>query len=189
LLPLIIALLGASPLKATPATPATPPRCEYGQHALDLGFEAFDQDMKGGWRELAHQDGCEDKAADLVRSYRQKYQSIMPLLYWHEAQIRASIGENKEAISLMRATRETHDGDQSGWNPYVDATIAFLRNDKSAFLQARARLEQFKKPRDWPADAEWPQNGSVVAGLWKCFGKPYKIAYGVLCRPSSARPR
>jgi hypothetical protein len=185
LLALVIVLLGASPEKGLPEPSLL---CEYDHHVLDLGFETFDQDMKGGWRALADKRGCEGKAADIVRDYRQKYKSIIPLLYWHEAQIRASIGENKEAILLMEASREPDDGDLSGWNPYVDATIAFLRNDKSSFLQARTRLEHFKKPSDWPTDAEWPQNGGVVAGLWNCFGKPYKVAYSVSCRPANGRP-
>jgi hypothetical protein len=178
----MIVLVAAS---AQSSKPISPPRCEYDHHALDRGFEAFDQDMKGGWRTLADQHGCEDKAADIIRNYRQKYQSIIPLLYWHEAQVRASIGESNQAVALMKLSREPVAEDQSGWNPYVDATVAFLRNDKSSFLRAQTRLKHFPKPKDWPIDAEWPQNWSVVAGLWNCFGKPYKVAYDASCRSSS----
>jgi hypothetical protein len=180
-------LLAASPPPASPSL-APPKPCEYDHHVYDLGFEAFDQDMKGGWRELADRNGCEAKAADIVRVYREKYLSVIPLLYWHEAQLRASVGEKEEAISLMYRSRGPDAADFSGWNPYVDATIAFLRNDKISFLHARNRLEHFKKPDGWPADEEWPSNGSVVAGLWNCFGKPYNIAYDTSCRPAGQRP-
>ncbi len=188
---LCLAGLGiATPLSAAPRQPTSPvppsKRCEYNHHLLDLGFEAFDQDMKGGWRALAAQHGCEGKAANIVSEYRHKYLSMMPILYWHEAQLRAQIGENKEAISLMRKSRELDYKDLSGWDPYVDATIAFLQNDKGRFRKARDRLEHFRKPNGWPADAEWPQNASVVARLWNCFGKPYKIAYDGSC-PAKAK--
>ena len=174
--------------QATPAIPPPVGKCETDPHLLDLGFDAFDQDMKGGWRALSDTPGCEIKAADVVRDYRRKYQSMMPLLYWHEAQIRASIGENREAIDLMEKSYQPGFGDVTGWNQYVDATIAFLRADKGAFLKARDRLDHLQKPEGWPRDGEWPQNGSVVEGLWSCFGRPYKIAYDIGCRPKSQRP-
>ena len=37
------------------------------------------------------------------------------------------LAENEEAISLMRQSHEPDGADLSGWNPYVDATIAFLQ--------------------------------------------------------------
>lgn len=187
MLPLIIAVAPAQP-QAAASIPQPVVKCEYDPHVLDLGFDAFDQDMKGGWRALSDKSGCEKKAADIIRDYRVKYQAMMPLLYWHEAQIRANIGENSEAISLMQKSYQPGFGDQTGWNQYVDATIAFLRGDKAAFLEARNRLDHLKKPEDWPRDGEWPQNGSVVEGLWKCFGKSYKIAYDIDCQPKAQGP-
>ena len=187
MLPLILALLAATPRGAL-ATQKSPLRCEYDPHVLDLGFDAFDQDMKGGWRALADQRGCEDRAADLVKRYRQNYLSLMPLLYWHEAQLRATLGEYKEAIVLMEHSRKPKSADLSGWNPYVDASISFLRHDRNGFLEAQSRLKHLQKPNGWPAGEEWPQNASVVAGLWNCFGKAYKTAYDAACRPMGKRP-
>jgi hypothetical protein len=187
MLPLFIAIAAAE-TQASTSVPRSAVTCEYDPHVLDLGFDAFDQDMKGGWRALSDRSGCENKAADIVRDYRRKYQSMMPLLYWHEAQIRASVGENREAITLMQKSYQPGFGDVTGWNQYVDATVAFLRSHKGAFLKARSRLDHLQKPKDWPQDGEWPQNGSVVEGLWKCFGKPYKIAYGIDCRPQNQSP-
>jgi hypothetical protein len=109
----------------------------------------------------------------------------MPLLYWHEAQIRASIGESDAAIALMKESRQPGSDDRYGWNLYIDATIAFLRKDKDGFIEARRRLDQLKKPDNLSADAEWPPNASAVAGLWNCFDKPYKLAYGSQCRDKS----
>jgi len=183
---ILVALILSSQAPNSPADKPLPKGCEYDSHILDLGFEAFDQDMKGGWRALARQDGCKEKAADLIQQYREKYQAIFPLLNWHEAQLRALYGDTKSAIILMKQSRMGEHDDQFGWNPYVDATIAFLQNDKPGFLRAKYRLEHLKRPKDWPTDSEWPQNMGPVAGLWKCFGQSYEKAYGPTCRPTAS---
>jgi len=184
---LIVAIVVTQPQAAVPITPAAV-KCEYHPQLLDLGFDAFDQDLTGGWRAVSKQPGCEDEAANIVRDYRKKYESMMPVLYWHEAQLRANVGESKEAISLMKKAYQPGYGNVTGWNQYVNATIAFLRTDRSGFLKARARLNHLKKPRDWPDDAAWPQNSNFVEGLWNCFGQPYKIASGTSCQPDTKRP-
>lgn len=187
MLQLFFLFLAGAP-QAASSTSIHPYECDYDDRLLDLGFEQFDQDQRGGWRALRAKTGCEEKAADLLKFYRQKYTSIIPLLYWHEAQIRASIGDNEKAIPLMEGSLVPADKDVYGWNPYVNATIAFLRRDRIGFLNARERLEHVLRPKDWPAGAEWPQNASVIAALWNCFEKPYKLAYSVSCRPASKRP-
>jgi hypothetical protein len=166
-------------LVAAPPAPERPPNCHYDSRVLELPSQAFDQDMKGGWRALVKQQGCERKAADLVRAYRSRYLAVVPVLYWHEGQIRAAIGEYKEAISLMEQSRLPNGQDAFGWNLYVDATVAFLRNDKTGFLDAEHRLGRLKRPEGW--DGEWPQNESAVVRLRNCFGKSYKVAYGSDC--------
>ena len=182
MLGLFLFLSAASPAVVQP--PPSAPRCDYDSSILSLGFDAFDQDMHGGWRALADRPGCGRKAADVVKSYREKYESLMPILYWHEAQLRASSGDYRAAIPLMMKSR-IWDGDLSGWAPYVDATLAFLRRDKAALLKARRRLAAWPKPKDWPADAEWPENFDIVNGLVACFGKSYAIASGKDCRTKS----
>lgn len=98
------------------------------------------------------------------------------------------VGATEEAIRLFERARSV-DGDPYGWNLYVDATIAFLQNDKSALLNAREELTRLPRPPDFqPRDQagnllniSWPMNLEVVNGLIACFGRGYEEAYG-LCR-------
>ncbi|UZK70956.1 hypothetical protein OKW76_01835 [Sphingomonas sp. S1-29] len=163
--------------------PATPPSasCEYDDSLLTLSFDAFDQDPKGGWRALAERPGCEEAAADLIYHYRFRMAQLIPLMTWHEAQLRAQAGADAGAIELMRQSRKPDDADPTGWNPYVDATIAFLRKDKPAFLAARERLRVLPKPVDQPKERAWPPNGHVIERLWKCFDQSYEVAYSSAC--------
>ena len=177
------------------------PNCDADRtHVLALGETQFDQDLAGGWRALADRPGCILAAADLLRDYRQARKSEAGLLYWHEGQLRAHAGQTKEAIALLERARKPAEADRAGWNPYVDATIAFLRKDKPALQEARSRLAAVPAPlgQDIPpvidghvevdmADGQkrkipWPPNGDIVDGLLSCFGKPYRQAYGHDCR-------
>ena len=40
----------------------------------------------------------------------------------------------------MKCAYKPVDRDNVGWNPYVDATIAFLRRDRAALQQAQTKL-------------------------------------------------
>jgi hypothetical protein len=173
----------APPLPATPA-PATGPCAVDRRAMLTLGMDAFDQDHQGGWRPLSERPGCEAVAADLIRDYREFMQNRMPILYWHEGQLRANLGQTEAAIRLMDQTRRAA-GDERApwWNPYVDGTIAFLRGDRAALAAARDRLAAAVRPADMPADRRWPPNLDVLDGLVRCFGRPYREAYGEVCRP------
>lgn len=180
----LIALLLATEQAATtaPAPPPTNDQCKYDPKGLDLGFDAFDQDATAGWRALSLKPGCEEAAANMVRAYRMNAEAYLPLLYWHEAQLRAAAGDYGAAIPLMDKSREPANRDKFGWNPYVDASIAFLRSDKTALMKARKRLAEIPKPSDLKAGRSWPPNLAVVDGLIRCFGKTYKVAYGPTCR-------
>jgi len=94
-----------------------------------LDENEFDQDISGGWRALASTPGCLLIAADLLRDYRNAHHKESGLLFWHEAQVRADAGQYPEAIALMEHAYKPTEDDKAGWNPYVDATIAFLRRD------------------------------------------------------------
>lgn len=182
---IFLALQAATPAATAPAaaTPAGHP-CQMDFAAsLALGQEAFDQDMNGGWRALARRPGCEDVAAGLINAYRLNLESHLSILYWHEAQLRANIGQYPEAIRLMDQSRKPED--LFGWNPYVDATIAFLRGDRTALVAARARLAGLPRPPGFRDEdlanglhVTWPPNLAVVDGLVRCFGRPYREAYG-----------
>ncbi|TPG12210.1 hypothetical protein EAH84_10350 [Sphingomonas oligophenolica] len=171
-----------APTSSPSQTPSITEHCDYDRKLLDLGFDAFDQDLTGGWRALSQKAGCEEAAANMVRAYRLNYENLIPLLFWHEAQLRASIGDYASAIPLIRKSKKPKDHDIFGWNDYADATIAFLTNDRNALENARIRLASVARPSGYPAERKWPPNLNVVDGLTACFGKPYKVAYGPVCR-------
>jgi hypothetical protein len=161
--------------------------CEFDREKmLALDQDAFDQDMNGGWRKLGNVPQCQAVAADLIRDYRVHHKNEASILYWHEGQMRASIGQKVEAIALFEKSRHVPDNG-TGWNQYVDATVAFLRGDRKAFDAARNELVALPKPADWDTKTPdgtpvpWPMNLGVVDGLGKCFDRPYSEAYGV-CR-------
>ena len=174
------------------ATPPQPPDpCAVDRAAmLALGMDAFDQNHQGGWRAISALPNCEGAAADLIRDYREFMLDRIPILYWHEGQLRANLGQNAEAAALMDRTRRA-DGDPRApwWNPYVDGTIAFLRGDRAALVAARVRLAAAPRSADWPADRAWPPNLGVVDGLIACFGRPYRDAYGTPACVPPAPPR
>jgi hypothetical protein len=173
---------------------------------LALDEQQFDQDLTnggGGWRAVANQPGCEAAAADLIRDYRQAHRNPPWILSWHEGQMRAFAGDYTQATALLRQARQPADQDDSfGWNPYVDATIAFLSRDRAAALEARSRLAAIAPVSGTPVTdgyitlqttngptlsgptvkIKWPPNLDVVDGLIRCFDQPYKVAYGGACR-------
>jgi len=167
------------------------------ERLLALPQEEFDQNIGHGWREVADRPGCEAAAADLLRDYLQAHPetSNRSLLYWHEAQLRGFLGDNDAAIALMDKSRvPAGEADRIGWNPYVDATTAFLRGDATALGKARQALAAVSPSPDMPPVKDgfiemttphgrvmrmrWPMNLDVVDGLVRCFGKPYREAYG-----------
>ena len=178
---------------------STPVACAYDKDAmLALDEPAFDQDIggEGGWRSVANIDGCQVAAADLIAEYRAQHPDGSNILAWHEGQMRAMAGQTERAIPLLDDARKSDAEDLGGWNPYVDATVAFLRNDKPALLDARTRLAAVGYPADMgpppvdgyielptqpgqpPMRVRWPPNIDVVDGLVACFGKTYSEAYG-----------
>jgi hypothetical protein len=177
--------------------------CRYDRaRLLALDENQFDQDMSGGWRALASTPGCALVAADLLHDYREAHHKDSGILFWHEAQVRADVGRYHEAIALMKRAYKPAKADKAGWNLYVDATIAFLRRDRTAFEHAKIKLAAVQPPTgaDIPpvingymeadfADGSkrkirWPINIDVVEGLENCFDKLYVEAYNDTCRQS-----
>ena len=182
-------------------------RCRYDEQALlALDENAFDQDWVGtggGWRTIASIPGCELAAAELLAAYQAKHPYSNSILAWHEGQMRASANQYERAIPLLESARKPADQDDAGWNFYVDATVAFLRHDKSKLLEARRLLASVAFPENsgYPALKDgivemparpgkpsmkfrWPINIDTVDGLVACFDKPYSEAYAVSCRPA-----
>lgn len=193
---LILASCRSDPIKSASET-----ACHYDrEQVLGMSEAQFDQDSAGGWRAVSSKPGCNLVAADLLRDYREKHQSKAGLLYWHEAQLRAFAGQSGEAAALMKKAYKPAEADRAGWNLYVDATIAFLRNDLPSLQKARSDLASVPPPvgKDIPpvidgfmevemgdgkkAKIQWPPNIDVVNGLVSCFGKPYGEAYDNECR-------
>lgn len=204
---LLIALLSCSLLASVDAhareqRPGTACGVER-ERLLALDERQFDQDMAGGWRAVADKPGCNVAAADLIRDWRRKHGVSPGLLIWHEAQLRATAGQTPQAIALMaQARRGPGVPDKSGWNIYVDASIAFLRKDMPALRQERAKLAAVAPPSGPGAPVavvdgyfdidmgngqtmkmRWPPNIDVVDGLIACFDKPYAEAYRSECQP------
>lgn len=173
---------------------AAAPDCTYDRAAmLALPQQAFDQDMSGGWRALSTK-GCEAAAADLIRDWRtaNKPSRNASILYWHEGQLRADLGQKAAAIALFEKSYKTADEDRGmGWNLYVDGSIAFLRRDRAAFDRAHAALAALPKPADFdprgpdgkPIAIAWPMNLNVLDGFARCWDKPYKAAYATCSVP------
>ncbi|WP_346836720.1 hypothetical protein [Microbulbifer sp. SAOS-129_SWC] len=160
--------------------------CHYDEtKLLSLDLKSFDQDPDGGWRELAKDAECQSAAADLLQKYRNSNAPEDTTLYWHEGQLRASMGEIDRAIPLFEQSKHPADTDITGWNYYVEASIAFLKKDKKALNRYRDLLASVKKPEELnitdargnPVAIEWPPNLNVVDSLVSCFNKSYKEAY------------
>ena len=92
-----------------------------------------------------------------------------------------------DAIALML---EGRDQESDAIQPYVDASVAFLRQDREALLAARARLVALPVPEYFARAAEryranypdlpplsWPLNLNKVDGFIACFDRPYREAY------------
>lgn len=191
------ALLGSSTVHAT--------SCSYDKTAmLSLDEAGFDQDLSGGWRAVANIPGCELAAADLLTVYRAQHPKVSAVLAWHEGQLRATAGQYEQAIELLNQDRKPSGQDPAGWNYYVDATLAFLRQDEPELLKARQQLAAvpYAKGMGLPplkdgyfeipgqpghpvTRMRWPPNIDVVDGLVACFGKSYSEANGSSCRPPS----
>jgi hypothetical protein len=181
------------------------PSCAHDrEQLLSLSEKEFDQPAQpeGGWRGLTAKAGCGLVAADPIRDYRARHQSQSVTLRWHEGQLRAMAGQRQEAILLMVQSKWPREQDAAGWNLYVDATVAFLRDDYIALKSARDALAAVLPPAEsglrllgdghvelklfngQTARRRWPPNLDVVDGLLRCFGKPYGDAYRTKCRRS-----
>jgi hypothetical protein len=161
-----------------------PPACAFDrQQMLALDEDAFDQDLKGGWRVVANQEGCQSAAADLIRDYRElRGPHSWRVMIWHEGQLRAMSGDSRAAIPLMEQSRAVSEEESLGWNQYVNATIAFLRKDRQAFDKAFSELSALPRPKWWGGNfstkgRQWPMNLSVLDGLSRCWKSSYENAY------------
>ena len=165
----------------------------------------FDQDMDGGWRAIAYEDGCESVAGYLIEDYIVKY-DIKPhadndILFWHVGQMHANADNYERAKLFFSKSYEPGlSPEEHGyeWALYAEGTIAFLDKDRPALEEAIDRLAKVpvdperiaavKKmqaenpkmsfPEGFP---EKPLNLIALEGLLGCFEAPYSKAYGKRC--------
>jgi len=198
---LVVLAAGCAAAQMLPQPPAARPQLSSKECGVNLGKymnmdpETFNDTLGKGWREIADKDSCLHAAADLLELYRrQRAESWVANLAWHEAQLRAASGETAKAIELFERSlaysRATafENGDDSVI--YAEATIAFLRGDRNTLEAKRAQLAALPKPANWEKSIEmfkltnpgekppiWPMNLNIVDGLVACFGRTYEEAY------------
>ncbi|WP_115717314.1 hypothetical protein [Gallaecimonas mangrovi] len=159
---------------------------------LSLDEKHFDQSLQAGWRVLARQPKCREAAADLIEAYRKAHHSKSITLAWHEAQMRAMVGQNDKAVALFKQAKHPK-ADPFGWNLYVDATVAFLQNNKPQLLKDRKEMMALPRPKGYlPAgkvakdsDLKWPLYIDKVDAFVSCFGSSYQHAYSECSAPKS----
>lgn len=165
--------------------------CVYDrQSMLTQELDVFDQSASGVRSIYAKNANCKKDAADLIHDYRLARPETLDdfnsyLLFWHEGQLRAEIGDYAGAIPLFEGARMSNNvGPEVGsiWNFYVDATIAFAKRDRAALVAARESLAAV--PKNYLRGAKQPPNLNVVDGLVSCFDRPYSEAYN-LCKKNS----
>lgn len=172
-----------------------------GPSVLSLSYEAFDE-PGSGWRRWG-EGGCEGTAAKLLSDYRRSNASRLSSwqvssLVWHEAQVRAAVGETAQALPLFREAMT--ESDDEATRLYALATIAFLERDREALVQAQGQLAAIPEPPDFARAADayvaryqlprpvWPTNMDIVNDFVRCFDASYKIAYAGCAADSVADP-
>lgn len=177
---LLLALGFLLPFFASPASAAD--NCAFDRSKLlAQDLHTFDQSENGLHGLNTKHPGCDAALADLVADYRKAHPEVLKsgnsyLLYWHEGQYRASAGQYPQAEELFEQSRLPAGAAFAMWNLYVDATVAFVRQDRPALLKAHAKLAGLP-PEAYAPDPK-PMNLDVVAGLVRCFGRSYTEAYG-----------
>ena len=156
--------------------------CRQGEPLMHASCEAFDQQPGQGWRKPAETDDYTE-AGKLIDEYLRRNQTRMPAwqvrnLDFHAGQTYAFAGDYKTAMRRMENALADVEPVESPvrWNPYVRATIAFLKGDKAALAACREEMV-----RGHEAQGTVP-NMEVVDRLIARFGAPYAQAYGAATR-------
>lgn len=114
---------------------------------MALDFQAFDQDMQGGWRYYSNQMRF-GLAASLIENYLQQHPEMekneAAVMNWHAGQMYAMDEQEDLAIPLMEASRKEEN--IMMWNEYLDATVAFLKKDRKTFDKNLKALSSYNNP-------------------------------------------
>ena len=174
-------------------TPPPPHECyNPSTKAMKMTPEQFDQ-RPDGWRMLGEHEGCEAKAADLIRRYRAAHHLNLGKeqsnsLLWHEAQLLALSGQIYSAVSIFKNLSDTDPAQRA----YRNATIAFLSRDKGSLEKSYNSLKMLKKPKGFAElaalfkkrtgnELKWPPNIDIVSDFVRCFNADYRSAYSGSC--------
>src|SRR5262249_25437135 len=142
---MIISLLLAAMTMSMPAAlPPDSPACEINPHKyealLSTPYEDFDQSASGelSWR-LIMNAGCYQTAVSVIEAYMKKNSATLSdenkrNLNFHAGQVLAYGGFDSKSSPYFEHARG---GSDAEWNAYVDATLAFIHNEKAQFEKAR----------------------------------------------------
>lgn len=140
-------------------------------------FKAFSQLETLGWRGLAAKRRYAEAAETIHRYLEINLDRLEPwqaqILKFHEAQMLACAGRREAALEMLPAGRIIPQPRSMpvDWNAMVDATEAFLRNDRAALLAAQSRID---------ARGDSPANRVEKARVRQLvleFGRPYRRAW------------
>lgn len=143
---------------------------------LQLGYEAFDQQPRSGWRKIAG-EGRYQEAAALIDRYLLQNRALKEWqrvnLQFHAAQLYALANQNEPALTRLRMAllKEEPADSPIRWNVYVRATMAFLEQDRKKLAELREEIAQGPKFRNVTPNLD------IVDRLLECFGQPYSVAY------------
>ena len=172
---------------------------------LALPLNDFDQDMQGGWRAIAYQEGCHSVAGYLIEDYIAAH-NIIPdednnILFWHVGQMHAYAKDYPRAKLYFTQSYDTEllPGEHGyEWALYAKGTIAFLDKDRPELKRIITTMEQIpvdpdriqsmKKVMAENSKVKFPKgfetrhlNLMVLDGLLECFEGSYADAYGKKC--------
>lgn len=176
-------LLAASSQTPPQVTQNASQGCQLGDSDLianrRLSFEAFDQvgELPSTARALGERD-CYAEAARASEDYLlhgpETTSRQREILAFHMGQYLATAGQEREAARVIATARTQNDPPQPDgfdWNTYVVGTWAFLTRDRALLEASHARLAAAPGERN-------AYNARALAGLVRCFGRPYREAYG-----------
>lgn len=178
----VLTMLAAAALQ--PAT--SPASCTLDEEAkranAALSFDEFDQrgTLPSSGRKLG-EAGCWRQAAEAWADYLIRGPAPTPgqqrTMLFHLGQALAMAGEERRAADFVAATRMPADAvaqTELNWNDYVRGTWAFLVKDRPMLIAARDAVLA-------GAGRGNANNGALLAGMERCFDRPYVIAYSTNC--------
>lgn len=170
-------------LVQTQAVPDCAPGDAERSAYREMSYDEFDQTPGEGWRAFGESTQCRAAAGDLIIDYLLYSKAQLSgynvrILRFHAGQVFAFAGESERALAFFRASYGDaySEGDRLDWNSYLDATIAFMEQDRATLEAAHARLLQ-----QTPFENGMIPNLNIADGFLACYGEGYSKAYSEAC--------